>query len=88
MAPMIAMLITLFNGSSRRPGTGPIRIELLVVGASCILIMLLGFVCACYALSGVSQRGYDKVFIPAMIGLIINGLILLGGVALAVVMFL
>lgn len=59
----------------------PTRTELLVVGISCQLIVLMGFVFACFALTGIRKRGPEKVAAPAMVGLVLNGLILVAGLA-------
>src|SRR5688500_4328486 len=71
MAPLVAIGFGILTAGSRDDRTTAI-----VVGGANALIILLGFAFAVVALAGIRRHGREGLLVPALIGLVLNGLLI------------
>jgi hypothetical protein len=71
MAPLLVFLLGTMTLKLRRENP---TIESIISWA-CLIILSLGFICGVVALAGISRWGRRQVLVPAVVGLLLFGLI-------------
>lgn len=90
VAPIIAVALDFFtNQAGRQPAGGADRWSGLVVGIIAFCLILAGFVLGIIALFGIRTQGKQKILVPAIVGISLNGFfVALGAVAFLVAVHL
>ncbi len=68
IAPLLAVAVNMFLGS-----TSEERTVILSIGLLAGVMVLIGFVCALWAIASAVAKGPRRLLIPGAIGLILNG---------------
>jgi hypothetical protein len=80
VAPLIAMCLSCFAGAAARGNTD--RMVSMILGFVYIVLILGGLVCGIIALCGVKRHGRTGILAPAIVGVVLNGVIVLAIVAM------